>query len=232
MDLPPRVQARLACKCLVTRNLFKRERLHLRTRPMRPVPCHHPVQCFAQRCAAAASQARPAPGSHPASGIRPHARPALRPHTTKRRRPRSLSSAPRSTPPSAHRPRPARSCKPSHTAPHRSIAAAPPASDIRPAAPAHAATAESHVACRIGTGSPAAKPRTRSGISRSADQSPPPITLPARAVATRHLPNPRKSKTAETPPRQSPRTPSSSNTDHTRPADPSRDTPTTHSLFS
>ena len=34
------------------------------------------------------------------------------------------------------------------------------------------------------TGSPERKPRTRSGISRSRDQSPPPMTLPARAVAT------------------------------------------------
>jgi hypothetical protein len=33
------------------------------------------------------------------------------------------------------------------------------------------------------TGDPAANARTQSGMSRSVDQSPPPITLPARAEA-------------------------------------------------
>ena len=103
-------------------------------------------------------------------------------------------------------------------------AAARPAAGSRTAAPAHAARAAS----RRGAGRRRCGPdrcaRKKSGSSRSAAQSPPPMTLPARAVATPTA-RPRRRTTRDR--RRSPvrRRPCCWSTDRGRPARRSRGSP-------
>ncbi len=140
----------------------------------------------------------------------------------RRRRPAPSSSSPphssraarRSSPPSARRARAGQSS--TLARPRRSGTAPPPAASTRSAGSARAAMAAPPAGLRTCSGSPAWTPRTTSAISLSSPQSPPPITLPARALATTRGGLCPRRTSRDRPPSPAPHTPSSWNRDRSR----------------